>query len=162
MKITTILLCATITLLFTACDLVEDTDLNPIYFMECEIDGQYYRAQTNDEAFLNNSVNNPDSYIVTGHDIPADFHVDLYLFRSLGEGKIATGIEVNTLLTSIGLFMDGKSYSAVLEGGGGCVTIDFLSDDRCEGTFEGTVVELWEETEKRVITNGSFKVKTKR
>lgn len=149
------------TTFLTSCDALEDTDLDPVYFVECEIDGEFHRAQTNDEAYMHFSDHNPDSYTVIGKDIPKDFHVSLYLFRQLGEGKIATKTNVNNLLTSIGLFEDGKAYSAIAKGGSGCVVVESLGDETCEGTFEGTVVEIEDEIEKKVITNGVFKVKRK-
>lgn len=146
---------------FMSCDLLEDTDVDPKFFLECEIDGKMYRAQTNDEAFMSTSQHNPDKYVVTGHDIPKDFHVDLDLFRQLGEDKISVGVNINNILTSISLFMDSKTYSANAPGGSGCINVVFLSETQCEGTFSGVLVEILEETETRVITNGSFKVKTK-
>jgi len=147
--------------LFLSCSLLEDTDLNPIYFFECEIDGEFYRAQTNAEAFMTLSSGSPDGYSVTGQDVPNDFHVDLYLFMSLGEGKIPVKTNVNSILTSIALFKDNKSYGAAVEGGSGCVNVDLLTSNSCEGTFEGVVVELHDETEIRHITNGRFKVKSR-
>lgn len=144
-----------------SCSLLEDTDINPVYFFECEIDGEFYRAQTNAEAFMVLSSGSPDGYTVSGQDTPKDFHVDLYLFMSLGEGKIPVNTNVNTILTSIALFMDNKSYSASIDGGSGCVNVELLTSNACEGTFEGVVVELKDKIEKRTITNGRFKVKTR-
>lgn len=143
-----------------SCDLLEDTDLNPIYFFECEIDGEFYRAQTNAEAFMTLNSGSQDGYTVSGQDTPNDFHVDLYLFKSLGEGKVPVNTNVNTILTSIALFKDNKSYSASIDGGGGFVNVDILTSNSCEGTFEGVVVELQNMTEIRHLTNGRFKVKS--
>lgn len=146
--------------LFLSCSLLEDTDLNPVYFFECEIDGEFYRAQTNAEAFMTLNSGSQDGYTVTGQDVPNDFHVDLYLFESLGEGKIAVNTNVNSILTSIALFKYNKSYGASIDGGSGCVNVDVLTSNSCEGTFEGVVVELHDKTEIRHITNGRFKVKS--
>ena len=151
----------TFLIILLGCNALEDTDLNPVYFVECEIDGELHRAQTNDEAFMQLSLVNPNSYTVTGQDIPKDFHIDLYLFRDLGEGKIPVNTMAGNLLTSIGLFEGGKSYSASVMGGEGCVNVASLTENSCEGTFEGVVVEIRDEVEKKVITNGVFMVKTK-
>jgi hypothetical protein len=147
--------------LFLSCSLLEDTDLNPIYFFECEIDGEFYRAQTNAEASMTLASGSPDGYTVTGQDVPNDFHVDLYLFESLGEGKIPVNTNVNSILTSIALFKDNKSYSASIDGGGGYVHVELLTGNSCEGTFEGVVVEVQNKTETRHLTNGRFKVKSR-
>ena len=150
-----------ITSCLMSCGILEDTDVDPIYYLECEIDGNHFRAQTNDEAFMSTSLHNPDTYVVTGQDIAKDFQVNLDLFMQLGEGKILVATNVNNLLTSISLFMGGKSYNAILSGGEGCVVVQSLSETDCEGTFEGIVIERDNENDKKVITNGRFKVKTK-
>lgn len=144
-----------------SCDVLDDAELEPEYFVECEVDGKMYQALTKAEAYMATSIVNPDRYVVTGLDAHSEFHIDLNLFRQLGEGKIAAGTNINNLLTSISLYMDGKTYSAVAEGGEGCVQVDLLTDTRCEGSFEGVLVEILEENETKVITNGRFKVKTR-
>ncbi len=141
----------------SSCDLLEDTDLNPIYFLECEVDGTKFRAQTKNETGLSwFSGPTGDMYTISGQDTPADFNVSLTFFRSLGTGKIATEVNVNSILTSIAYFTDNKTY--VTKGGSGCINLDILTDDAAEGTFEASMENLHNPSDKVEITNGKFKV----
>jgi hypothetical protein len=95
--------------LFLSCGLLEDTALDPMCFVECDIDGQGFRAQSNHKAFMRWFPNLQDQYEVTRQDLSSDFHFNLTLFKELGANNICTGTKVHIYLTDISLFMDGKT-----------------------------------------------------
>lgn len=146
--------------LFSGCDLFEDTDLNPIYFVECEVDGDKKRAQTKQEAYMTWFAHVGDQYGITGQDVTSGFHVSLTLFKQLGEGRIPIGTKVGSYLTDISLFRSGKTYTAVQHGGSGWVDVEKLTDTEAEGTFEADLIELQGGQETVTIRNGKFKVVT--
>lgn len=149
-----------LTFIFSGCDLLEDTDLNPIYFVECEVDGDKKRAQTKQEAYLTWFAITGDQYSVTGQDQISNFHISLTLFKVLGEGRIPIGTKVGIYLTDISLFRGGKTYTAVQHGGSGWVDVEKLTDTEAEGTFEADLIELQGGQETVSIRNGKFKVIT--
>jgi hypothetical protein len=148
-------------LLFWSCDdLLEDTDLNPIYFVECEIDGEKFRAQTNNNAWLSWTGIVGGEYTIIGQNVTVDKSIVITLFEQLGEGEISTGVNVNSYLTDISYFHDNKTYLAN-ENGGGTIFIESLTDEEAVGTFEGILGELNGNGDPVVITKGKFKVKTR-
>lgn len=149
---------AVLMLILSGCDLFEDTDLNPVYFVECEVDGDKKRAQTKQEAFMTWFAITGDQYAVTGQDQVSNFHISLTLFKQLGEGRIPIGTKVGSYLTDISLFRSGKTYTAVQHGGSGWVDVEKLTDTEAEGTFEADLIELKDGQETVTIRNGKFKV----
>lgn len=161
MKHTIYLLFFTALFISTSCgDLLKDTDFDPIYYVECDIDGEFFRAQTNNNAWMIWYAHIGDEYEVIGQDVPNDMQVILTLFEQLGENEICAGTNVNSYLTDITYYHDNKSYSA-LRGGGGCVDVERLTDTEVEGTFEAMVADLKNPSDMKEITNGLFYVKTR-
>jgi hypothetical protein len=147
---------------FQSCEeLLNDTDLNPIYYVECNIDNDSFRAQTNKNAWLIWFAHIGDEYEVIGQDTPNDMQINLTLFGQLGEATIQAGTEVNTYLTNIVYFHDDKTYSALESGGSGFVTVESLSDSETTGTFQATLVNTKDISDVKKITNGKFYVKTR-
>jgi hypothetical protein len=142
-------------------DLLKDTDLNPIYYVECDIDNESFRAQTNNNAWLIWFAHIGDEYEIIGQNTPKDMQINLTLFGQLGETTIHAGTEVNTILTNISYFHDNKSYNALEPGGSGFVNVESLSDTEATGTFQATLVNRKDNTDIKKITNGKFYVKTR-
>lgn len=151
----------TLSMLIGCGDIFKDTDLDPIYYVECDIDGEPWRAQTNNDAWMGWTGIVSGEYYVTGQTVETDQAINMTLFEQLGESKIVTGTNVNSYLTDIAYFNDNKTYNGVTSGGSGCVTVTRLTDDEVEGTFEGTLVNIRNSSESKEITNGVFYVKTR-
>lgn len=145
----------------SACGVLDDTEFNPTYFVECTVDGTAYRAETNQEAYLVFQTQVGSQYEVIGQDQVSDFQINLTLFEELGLGETCVGEEVNGVLTDISLFTEGKTFTAVEHGGSGCVDVTVLTDEEAEGTFEGLVKDLDDATDERLIEDGSFKVRVR-
>lgn len=145
-------------LLFISC---EDTFLNPKYYVECDIDDDSFRAETNMEAYMIWFSHIGDEYEVIGQVTHKDMQINLTLFEQLGENTIAAGTNVNSILTNIVYFHDDNTYSALEPGGSGSVTVTSLSDTETEGTFRATLVNTKDNSDIKVVTNGKYYVKTK-
>ena len=161
MNKTLLLILCLVSCSLTSCIDLEDTDFNPVYFLECDIDGEFFRAQTNADAWMTWTRSLADQYTVAGQVEQDDMQVSITSFESLGEGEIQTGTNVQSYLTNIAYFHDNKTYVATETGGGGSFRIELLTEEECEGTFEGKLVDIRDATNMVEITNGRFKVKVK-
>ncbi|KPM49640.1 hypothetical protein AFM12_03340 [Jiulongibacter sediminis] len=143
-------------------DIFEDTDLNPIYFVECKLNGETYRAQTNNNAWLSwSAFPGEGGFDVTSNISSEDKIFNFNSFASLGATKVPVGTVVNSYLTNITYFVGDLDYSALETGGSGYVDFEVLEDDYTEGTFEATLVNRKDLDDKIEVTEGVFKVKTR-
>lgn len=142
-------------------ELFEDTALNPIYYVECDINGDKYRAETNNNAWLSWVGIVQGEYIINSNISHQNKILNFNSFKSLGEGRIQVGTNVNSYLTDINYFWGDKDYSALKSGGSGYIEVDLLTDDQAEGTFKATLVNVKDGSDLLEITNGKFKVKTR-
>ena len=143
---------------FSSC---EDSFLNPIYYFECEIDGEMFRAETNNDAWLSYFSDEDGAYSIIGERVDIDRSMTLNLFGSLGETKILVGTNVNNYIANIVLFDKDKSYNGTEPGGSGFVDVTVLTSENSEGTFEAVLVNSVDNSDVRKITHGKYKVKTR-
>ncbi|WP_341225817.1 hypothetical protein [uncultured Arcticibacterium sp.] len=150
-------------LVFTSCEeIFEDTDLNPIYFIECEMNGETFRAQTNNNASMHWFATPMESELVVNGNISSQDKIfNFNMFPSLGATRVPVGTNVNSYLSNISYFHDDKDYSALESGGDGYVDFEILTATNAEGTFEATLVNREDLSDIIEITNGKFKVKVK-
>lgn len=140
--------------------LLEDSDLNPTYFVECDMNGVQYRAQTNNNAWLSwFATPGQGEFVVNGNVSSQDKIFNFNSFASLGATRVPVGTTVNSYLTDINYFVGDLDYSALKPGGSGYVEFDILNADAAEGTFGAVLVNAKDASDKIEVTNGKFKVK---
>lgn len=149
-------------LVSTSCDeIFEDTDLNPIYFIECEMNGESFRAQTHNNAAMHWFATPMESELTVNANVTSQDKIfNFNMFPSLGASRVQVGTNVNSYLTNISYFHDDKDYSALETGGDGYVDFEILTAANAEGTFEAILVNRDDLSDIIEVTNGRFKVKS--
>lgn len=142
-------------LAFTSCSkddnpTPKDNIDNEAYHFTCKIDNQTYHAE-GILAYGADFTNSVNVYGLT--DLEGSNAIYVALPKNLKEGTYTFNDEVYGIMA-----MGDKSYSTLLEGGEGTVTVSSFDGVNIQGTFSFTAIDFDDYETTTVVTDGTFNV----
>ena len=120
------------------------------HFFSCALDGEVFRA----EGLNAYAVDWDDSYNVYGIDLD-EITIYVAVDQSISEGTHAFNGETTFAIVSK---QNGKSYSTLLEGGEGQVSIEERTATSVRGTFQFKAVDFEDYDTLLEVKEGKFRV----